>query len=469
MIRGITVENFKCFRDRQVVPFRPLTMIYGPNSAGKTALLQTLLLYCQSFESNELKYDGKYTNLIGYDNCAFNSGTIKLGYLSENPYGTALEIDSNGIKKHIVNSSKYQFIYTYNNNSKILYVLNRNDVKLFKLYTINYLEEHSLFSYFCPKNSDYTFRMLVGYLKVSDDDAAEGLELAGHDDLYQSKEIPGILDLLGKEDYNGIYRRTMSTKLKSKPNIDNYENSLLKSYNTVCKLYGHPINYLGPTRYEYNDRILYIDHKAVSTKGEQLLVNIYNCEYKADKINRVNEELLYMNVNYTFDIINLSNKYIGNVICPIFKSIHTGKKHQIKELGFGIRQVIPILLSKYQNPEHIYDTTIIQQPELHLHPKMQGDLLDIIMNIDIPPDKAIHRDVIQQWILETHSEAMLYRLQRRIREGKIKAEDVAILYVEPQGDGSSKVHHLKMDEKGYFIDEWPGDFFEQQFDDLFGE
>ncbi len=72
-----------------------------------------------------------------------------------------------------------------------------------------------------------------------------------------------------------------------------------------------------------------------------------------------------------------------------------------------------------------------------------------------------------QWIVETHSEAIVSRLQRRIREGRLSSNDVSVLFVEPSAEGS-RIIPLRLDEKGQFIDEWPGGFFEETYWDLFG-
>ena len=70
------------------------------------------------------------------------------------------------------------------------------------------------------------------------------------------------------------------------------------------------------------------------------------------------------------------------------------------------------------------------------------------------------------FILETHSEHLILRLMRRVREGKIRSDDVSVVYVEPLSKGSSFVE-LRIDEDGDFIDEWPGGFFEESFHEKF--
>jgi predicted ATPase len=68
----------------------------------------------------------------------------------------------------------------------------------------------------------------------------------------------------------------------------------------------------------------------------------------------------------------------------------------------------------------------------------------------------------KQWIVETHSELMILRLQRRIREKVLRSCDVAVLYVQSDEDGAT-VTELRLDEGGEFIDEWPDGFFDDGY------
>ena len=89
----------------------------------------------------------------------------------------------------------------------------------------------------------------------------------------------------------------------------------------------------------------------------------------------------------------------------------------------------------------------------------------MIDTIDDEPGKR------KQWIVETHSELLITRIQRRIREGKIKSEDVSVLYVDPDDEYSegSAIVKLRLDENGDFIDHWPHGFFDEAFNELMAE
>ena len=125
----------------------------------------------------------------------------------------------------------------------------------------------------------------------------------------------------------------------------------------------------------------------------------------------------------------------------------------------------------------------VEQPEIHLHPKLIANLGDFFIetsNIEInkkdrkfkfnskhldPNNKYIFGN---QWIIETHSELLIRRILRRIREGKISNDDVSILYVNPPNPKNDKsvINRLKIDKKGNFIDRWPEGFFSEALDEM---
>ena len=119
----------------------------------------------------------------------------------------------------------------------------------------------------------------------------------------------------------------------------------------------------------------------------------------------------------------------------------------ITDVGFGVSQLLPVLVLCYYVPEN--STIILEQPEIHLHPKVQSDLADVL--IDVVKNRNV------QIILESHSEHLLLRLMRRIAEEEISADDTALYFCQIN-DGTSETKHLDMDEYGN-IRNWPQDFF----------
>ena len=136
------------------------------------------------------------------------------------------------------------------------------------------------------------------------------------------------------------------------------------------------------------------------------------------------------------------------------KKSRTSSEVLITEVGFGLSQLLPVLVLCYYVPEN--STVILEQPEIHLHPKVQSDLADVL--IDVVKNRNV------QIVLESHSEHLLNRLQRRIAEEQITAEDTAFYFCQID-DGTSEIKRLKVDEYGN-ISNWPQDFFGDDIGDL---
>lgn len=128
-----------------------------------------------------------------------------------------------------------------------------------------------------------------------------------------------------------------------------------------------------------------------------------------------------------------------------------------RDVGIGISQVLPVLVMAYGSSGKLL---AMEQPEIHLHPALQAELGDVFIEAALGARK-------NTFILETHSEHLILRLMRRIREGKLNPGDIGVVFVEPLARGSRFIE-LRIDEEGDFIDEWPGGFFEESFHEKFG-
>ena len=127
----------------------------------------------------------------------------------------------------------------------------------------------------------------------------------------------------------------------------------------------------------------------------------------------------------------------------------------LPDVGFGISQLLPFVVQSLVSEKQIIS---IEQPEVHVHPKLQADLGDLLA-------EAIQKPRHNQFIIETHSEHLVLRLQRLVREKEIKPEDVSVIYVS-RGPEGAKSQRLRLDEEGDFIDEWPDGFFPERLREL---
>ncbi|MGN6372187.1 MAG: AAA family ATPase [Solirubrobacteraceae bacterium] len=133
---------------------------------------------------------------------------------------------------------------------------------------------------------------------------------------------------------------------------------------------------------------------------------------------------------------------------------------KLTDVGFGISQVLPVIVQVfYALP---YSTVLIEQPEIHLHPSVQASLADILIDAITAREDSQEKHV--QLVVESHSEHLLRRLQRRIAEGKLREEDVA-LYFCYEGENGSLIERLEMDTYGE-IQNWPPDFFGDELEDI---
>ena len=135
--------------------------------------------------------------------------------------------------------------------------------------------------------------------------------------------------------------------------------------------------------------------------------------------------------------------------------IDTRRKQPVEvsllDIGFGISQLLPFIVQSLASEGRIIS---IEHPEIHVHPKLQADLGNLLA-------EAIKEPQWNQFLIETHSEHLVLRLQKLVRQKTLTPEDVSILYVS-RGSEGSQVQQLRLDENGDFIDEWPGGFFPER-------
>lgn len=141
----------------------------------------------------------------------------------------------------------------------------------------------------------------------------------------------------------------------------------------------------------------------------------------------------------------------------------------LTDVGVGVSQILPIVVQALFQKDSI---VTVEQPELHIHPKLQADLGDVFI-------EGIKKENPNQFIIETHSEHLILRLLRRIRESydvesiapnsrPLTPDDVCVLYVQ-RGPAGSTVTELPITPDGDFSKDWPDGFFEERARELFDE
>ncbi len=146
--------------------------------------------------------------------------------------------------------------------------------------------------------------------------------------------------------------------------------------------------------------------------------------------------------------------------------------HLPPDVGIGISQILPVVVAAAADDNQL---VVIEQPELHVHPRLQAALGDLIIETALNGSR--------DYLIETHSEHLMLRILRRIRETSEEGlppghpgmfpEHLGVLYVEPAKAGTAGqlsgavVHHLRVDRTGEFVDRWPSGFFEERAQELF--
>jgi predicted ATPase len=165
--------------------------------------------------------------------------------------------------------------------------------------------------------------------------------------------------------------------------------------------------------------------------------------------------------------IKFSEGHISVTIC----SKDSDKNLNIADTGFGFSQILPVItqLWSLSSKENLQSTSrrvnrgtityAIEQPELHLHPRLQGNLTDaLVKSIKTAKEKNIDLRLM----IETHSEVLVNRLGQLIAEGEISEDEINIVLFEPSDQlGEVTIRNVQFDSDGYLLD-WPLGFFEME-------
>ncbi|MCX0414540.1 DUF3696 domain-containing protein [Clostridium perfringens] len=472
MIESINISNFKAFNNMQKVKCKPITLIYGQNSAGKSSVLQSLLLLQQTM--NEINIDdtalitkGKLLDLGNYREMVHSHNTDNNIVLS-----SSFKIKKEfrfGLWRSLVDSVKYESIFScdksnlislekinlyYNGDKKPFITLKKsNSNDTYRMWTTtrsirgakpnNYIIEN-----ICKESSiieSIYEKLKTKHIKYSSMDKI--YEILKNTAKYIVISVEGFL-ISGvgiKKDYN------INNHLKDIKGLDLDDLLILTGINYKNEL--SSITYLGPLR-EYPERHYIFSGSSpisVGKSGKNMSDMLFRNQ---SLIKEVNDWLNKFEINYNMKINKINDSEITDVYS--MRLIDTVSNISVSPLdvGFGISQILPIIVQSLISKN---SCICIEQPEIHIHPKLQTIFGSFLA-------ECIKQD--NQFIIETHSEHILLRLKRLIREGKLTNDDVCVIYVQRAKNGS-KCLELRLDEDGDFIDEWPDGFFEDGYKEVF--
>ena len=433
MITHIRIKNFKSWKDSGEVKLAPLTGFFGTNSSGKSSLLQMLLLLKQTAEHPNLKE----VIFFGNEGSLVNLGDFREvihGHKEQEP----LELEF---------GCKVQEPFTIPQRAQRGYHLGSSlNVKSF---TFNA-------TIFCRGNE---ISVQEGGYRVKSENEKQAVK----NDSDSSLIIRDYYTKSGNEEQ--VIRGNFSRKIYGLPHNSHASSALITQFASEFKrLFAH-VYYLGPTRVEpqryYQWGGSHPQH--IRQWGNQTIDALLSARvrklktlHKEEEVpieDRVSEWLREMELAYSF---TLDWKTQGSTEYEVrIQKTSSSPPVTLVDMGYGLGQFLPVLVLCYYAPEG--STLILEQPGIHLHPKVQSQLADLLIEV------VTERNL--QILVESHSEHLLNRLQRRVAEEKISADQTA-LYFCRNDKGTSEIERLEMDEFGN-ITNWPENFFGDEMGDLF--
>ena len=436
----ISIENFKSIRKLRNFELRPLTILSGINSSGKSSFIQLLLLMKQTVELSSAKQpfylDGNLYNVREFKDIVFNHD--------------------------IENNIEVSFLF---DKEEVLRIQN---------------PELSIF-----KNNNFTTAVIIKFAALSDSVFIKEFEvkIESSDDIkkpyinfrFNGKDysIETNDNLFGKEIWDKVNTGSVNFlsfyPLYLQGSGNNTEDIVLK-LNWVKKLvnpFFEKSSYIGPNREspqeEYSAKR---NLKTVNPTGNnvaQILENFADEQIQLFQITNQDDIIEYKlekatlaaGVKYWMcDVFNVADDLQAKRIGENYQVVLVSKSKlstNIKHVGFGISQLLPIVVEGLRMS--LEGTLIIEQPEIHLHPKLQSLLFDFLYGLTLQGKKVI---------VETHSSHFITRMRRRIAEDESNEMDgrINLTFIE-----NDIFRTIGLNDYGG-LDYYPEDFIEQPNSEL---
>jgi len=523
MLREYRLTNFKAFGETVTIPIRPLTLIFGANSSGKSSIFQSLLLLKQTLEEAKnpetaLLPKGSFVDLGTYRDFVHRHETKR-----DFEFGVRFDLEKDDADL----------------SAQFSYEEEKGDATFIYGATGIGGERQPIISYFpyddtepVMVNSDLDFwrrwwntrKSDIQYelrktLEIEVPNSSGGVEILVRND----DEVHGFHRLIEElEDFpeqpeweDGIFEEGLEylkNKLKSTTvccanflptkfefRKENFEmlsipslyigisrlakeifldeldiNPIIRPIcNTFRSLFKNLV-YLGPLRSQPERYYTFSGDTTdyVGQSGEYLPSILFQ---RPELVGQINKDLEELDLKYRVKLDKLQyeeDSSPSNIFSLRLVHTDTGINASLRDVGFGISQVLPIVVQNRLSKEK---TLLIEQPEIHLHPAHQAELGDMFIRSALREEKEQRNTIL----LETHSEHLMLRILRRIRETSeneplpegipaIRPEDVAVLYVQPgEGDEGAQIIEIPVTADGDFAEKWPRGFFTERVKELF--
>jgi len=459
LISEIRLEGFKAVDDLVSIPLRPLTLVFGRNSAGKSSLIQSLLLVRESLSNPTLNTIGEGFDLGSFRGLVHKHRTtrtmrIGLSFSSSHTIDSPLGVSNPSLMRSVdlifegMRSGSAATTQVLIGLGDEAFSLERGLEELNLPFSMNGEELTDLIKLMNAEGFAYPARKVSRgeSMRVTSAMCERGITAVT---IPANGSVPGAVSVteLNRQS-DGVTHAPEDAALgRAAQTIGSVVDELVKLLSQSV--------YLGPLR-RGPERISTRRSNQTGTDLPFFLLD------NASERQEVSRWLAQLGMDYDLEVLSLSSlpgaHVLGDVVSLVLKGEEAGVTLSTADVGFGISQVLPILVELSVRRESLI---LIEQPEIHLHPAVQSDLADLLIESIDEAGRA------NQIIAETHSEHLMLRVQRRIREKSLDPNQVAVLYVDQDRDGKASVVTLRLDENGDFIDEWPQGFFAERFDEIF--
>ena len=485
MLTRLGLRNFKAFGDEmEYAPLAPITLIYGPNSSGKSSIVQALLMLNQSLAAAErraamkLVPRGDYVDLGSVEAFIHNHETSRTFEIEVSVQEWASPL-RRGELYFPVTTAGLAFSATTADDAHQLNTIQLRLEKIdqsgregFDMQFERSSDDESDESISFRWGNDSSIKSFVRYIKKNIDTDESQINLPSRSSVRRaldkvkamsSEDMESHLQNFQFEPMQGLrFRLVESSRYAHEADglmADVVDIPVFEMRGVRSEL--NRLSHIGPHRnapqraYEAYGRI------RRDTAGERGEFTPHILGSEEDIVESTNMWFDKCEIPYRLEVRSQKGDILTGdrtVLALSDKREGDVKQLTLTDVGFGINQILPVIVEGVI----AWNRTIcVEQPEIHLHPRLQANIADLLIETSCANENYEGN----QWIVETHSEMIIRRLQTRIREGAISSEDVSVLYVDPQDDGSSTIQQLRLDENGYWLDDWPDGFFDESVEE----
>ncbi|MGK5556724.1 DUF3696 domain-containing protein [Actinomadura kijaniata] len=409
-------ENYRCFKDRQEIELRPITVILGKNNSGKSAITRfPLILQAGINTSSDLPLD--------------------LDQLGDDPPEFLDLIHG----KNIHRSLRIEFSLGGDFHADVKATIQNIDERKIQVVSELYMSTDDALTHlkWAPGQGDSTYELLNTQGPATEEMIFRGI-------------IPFEVTR-----YPSHFGESEFIETTAEPEVETMTRPPDAAM-TVLSGFGR-VRYLGPYR-QRPPRYVRLPSRLpreVGSMGENAAAMLASDHARGDRelIAKVNELLGHSLAGWQFEIETQGATYAVNLRSLEDPALSVN----ILDSGTGVAQVLPLLVQQAQDMTEASEDDVLQvieEPELHLHPAFHPLLADLFI---------IAARQGSRFLVETHSETLLLRLRRRIAEWKIHPDDVAIYFVDHH-DGASHARRIQVDELGN-LDYWPSGIFSEDFEE----